>query len=306
MTAKPRIGFLGVGLMGHGAAKNILEKGYALTILGHRNREPVEDLVQRGATEAKDAAALAAASDVVIICVPSGVEMEAAFGGPRGLVAGARPGMIFVDATTNDPTVTRKVGAELKAIGCDLIDAALGRTPREAEEGKLATYVGGDPTMIEKVRPILETYADTIVVCGGLGAGTTCKLVNNSITIGMIAIISEAFATAAKLDVDLKALCSVLSAGGVDGRMWQMLKPWILEGDDSRLQGADPHRRQGYPDLRTDGRERRRRDLHRPGRQPDAPPRAQPGPCRALPAGAARHSGRTQRGEDQGRVRRRI
>lgn len=251
MTEKPRIGFLGVGLMGHGAAKNILEKGYALTILGHRNREPVEDLIRRGATEAKDTAALAEASDVVIICVPSGVEMEAAFGGPRGLVAGARPGMIFVDATTNDPTVTRKVGSELKAIGCDLIDAALGRTPREAEEGKLATYVGGDPAVIEKVRPILETYADTIVVCGGLGAGTTCKLVNNSITIGMVALISEAFATAAKLDVDLKALSSVLSAGGVDGRMWQMLKPWILDGDDSRLRGPI---RIGAKDIRTYGR----------------------------------------------------
>ena len=251
MSDKTRVGFLGVGLMGHGAAKNILEKGYPLAILGHRNREPVEDLVRRGATEAKDAAALAEASDVVIICVPSGVEMEAAFAGPRGLMAGARPGMIFIDATTNDPTVTRKVGAELKAIGCDLIDAALGRTPKEAEEGKLATYVGGDPVVIEMVRPFLETYADTIVVCGGLGAGTTCKLVNNSITIGMIAIISEAFATAAKLDVDLKALSSVLSAGGVDGRMWQMLKPWILEGDDSRLKGPI---RIGAKDIRTYGR----------------------------------------------------
>jgi 3-hydroxyisobutyrate dehydrogenase-like beta-hydroxyacid dehydrogenase len=251
MSDRTRVGFLGVGLMGHGAAKNILEKGYPLTILGHRNREPVDDLVRRGATEARDTAALAEASDVVIICVPSGVEMEAAFAGPRGLAAGARPGMIFIDATTNDPTVTRKVGAELKAIGCDLIDAALGRTPKEAEEGKLATYVGGDPAAIEKVRPILETYADTIVVCGGLGAGTTCKLVNNSITIGMIAIISEAFATAAKLDVDLKALSSVLSAGGVDGRMWQMLKPWILEGDDSRLKGPI---RIGAKDIRTYGR----------------------------------------------------
>ena len=251
MSNKTRVGFLGVGLMGHGAAKNILEKGYPLTILGHRNREPVEDLVRRGATEAKDAAALAEASDVVIICVPSGVEMEAAFAGPRGLMAGARTGTIFIDATTNDPTVTRKVGAELKAIGCDLIDAALGRTPKEAEEGKLATYVGGDPATIETVRPILETYTDTIVICGALGAGTTCKLVNNSITIGMAAIISEAFVTAAKLGVDLTALSSVLSAGGADGRMWQMLKPWILEGDDSRLRGPI---RIAVKDIRTYGR----------------------------------------------------
>ncbi len=246
-----RVGFLGVGLMGHGAAKNILEKGYPLAILGHRNRAPVEDLVDRGAVEAADAAALAATSDVVIICVPSGVEMEAAFAGPRGLMAGARPGTIFVDATTNDPAVTRKVGAELAAIGCDLVDAAMGRTPKEAEEGRLATYVGGDPATIETVRPILETYADTIVVCGGLGAGTTCKLVNNSVTIGMVAVISEAFATAAKIGVDLEALSAVLSAGGANGGMWQMLKPWILEGDDSRLKGPI---RIGAKDIRTYGR----------------------------------------------------
>lgn len=251
MTEKPRIGFLGVGLMGHGAAKNILEKGYPLAVLGHRNREPVDDLVGRGATEAKDAADLAAISDVVITCVPSGVEMEAAFTEPRGLIAGARPGMIFIDATTNDPAVTLKVGALLDAAGCKLVDAAMGRTPKEAEAGRLATYVGGDPETIAAIRPILETYADTIVVCGGLGAGTTCKLVNNSITIGMIAVISEAFATAAKLGVDLPALSSVLSAGGVDGRMWQMMKPWILEGDDSHLKGPI---RIGAKDIRTYGR----------------------------------------------------
>ena len=251
MHGKARVGFAGVGLMGHGAAKNILEKGYPLSILGHRNREPVDDLVGRGASEARDPADLAAESDVVIICVPSGVEMAGLFSGPRGLIAGARAGMIFIDATTNDPAVTRTVGADLRAVGCDLVDAAMGRTPKEAEEGRLATYVGGEAATIERVRPILEAYADTIVICGGLGAGTTCKLVNNSITIGMAAIIAEAFATAARLGVDLEALSAVLSAGGVDGRMWQMMKPWILEGDDSRLKGPI---RIGAKDIRTYGR----------------------------------------------------
>ena len=164
MDKSTRIGFLGVGLMGHGAAKNILERGgYPLTVLGHRNREPVDDLIARGAREAADPAALAEASDVVITCVPSSAEVEAAFHGPRGLLAGARPGMIFIDATTADPSSTRKIGAELAAIGCHLVDAALGRTPREAEAGKLSTYVGGDPEIIEKIRPILSSYADTIV-----------------------------------------------------------------------------------------------------------------------------------------------
>jgi 3-hydroxyisobutyrate dehydrogenase-like beta-hydroxyacid dehydrogenase len=157
--------------------------------------------------------------------------MEAAYLGPHGLLSGARPGTIFVDATTNDPDVTRKVGAALADGGCHLVDAALGRTPKEAEEGRASTYVGGDPDTIATVRPILESYADTIVACGPLGAGATCKLLNNSISMGMLMMISETFATAAKLGVDLAAFSEVLSAGGVNSGMWRALKPWIIAGD---------------------------------------------------------------------------
>jgi 3-hydroxyisobutyrate dehydrogenase-like beta-hydroxyacid dehydrogenase len=238
MSDKPRIGYIGVGLMGHGAAKNILARGgYPLTILAHRNREPVDDLVRRGAVEAQTPAAVAEASDIVFLCLPSAVEVEATVYGENGLLAAMRPGMVLVDSTTNDPGTTRKVGADLANRGTAMVDAALGRSPREAEAGKLSTYVGGEPEVIARVRPIMETYADTIVVCGGLGAGTTCKLVNNSITIGMCAVIAEGFATAAKLGVDLEAQANVLSAGGANGGMWQMMRPWILEGDDSHLKG---------------------------------------------------------------------
>jgi 3-hydroxyisobutyrate dehydrogenase-like beta-hydroxyacid dehydrogenase len=146
--------------------------------------------------------------------------------------------VIFVDLTTNDPALTRKVGAALAERGAGLVDAALGRSPKEAEEGRLSTYLGGDPALIEKVRPILSSYADTIVICGPLGAGTTCKLVNNSISLGTLALLAEAFATAAKLDVDLDALAQVISAGGANSRMWQTIEPWIRSGDDSRLKAT--------------------------------------------------------------------
>ena len=185
----------------------------------------------------RNPADLAAASDVVILCLPSSAEVETVVFGLDGLIGGRASGTIFIDATTADPDITRKIGAELALRGVGLLDAPLGRTPKEAEDGKLATYVGGDATLIERLRPILETYADTIILCGPLGAGTTCKLVNNSITIGMVALIAEAFATAAKAGVDLGALADVLSAGGADGRMWQMIEPWIRAGDDSHLKG---------------------------------------------------------------------
>jgi 3-hydroxyisobutyrate dehydrogenase-like beta-hydroxyacid dehydrogenase len=94
-VSKLRVGYIGVGLMGHGAAKNILANGHPLTVLGHRNREPVDDLVGRGAREARTPVEVASASDVVFTCLPSSAEVEATlFGG--GLIEAMRPGMIYV------------------------------------------------------------------------------------------------------------------------------------------------------------------------------------------------------------------
>ena len=110
-----RVGYIGVGLMGHGAAKNILLKGYAITVLGHRNRAPVDDLVAGGAKEAASLAELANASDVVFTRLPSSVEVEATVFGDAGLLPAMRPGMILVDSTTADPNSTRRIGRALAA-----------------------------------------------------------------------------------------------------------------------------------------------------------------------------------------------
>jgi 3-hydroxyisobutyrate dehydrogenase-like beta-hydroxyacid dehydrogenase len=235
--AMKRIGYIGVGLMGHGAAKHIGLKGYPLTIMGHRNRGPVDDLVARGAHEAKTPAEVARRSDIVFLCLPSSVEVEATVYGEQGILGGARKGMIVVDSTTADPRSTQRIGADLLASGIRMADAPVGRTPREAEEGKLSTFVGGDPETVAEVRPILECYADTIIEAGALGAGHTLKLLNNFISIGTSAVIAEAVATAAKLGVDLRKLNEVVSAGGANSRMFQMMMPWVLEGDASHLKG---------------------------------------------------------------------
>ena len=238
MPAKRKVGYIGVGLMGHGAAKNILERGdYQLTIMGHRNRRPVEDLVARGASEVSTAAEVARASDIVFLCLPSAVEVEQVVYGDHGILAGCEPGMTVVDSTTADPNATRRIAADLAEKAVRMVDAPLGRTPKEAEEGKLSTYVGGDPEVVRTIRPILECYADTIVETGPLGTGTTCKLVNNFISIGTSAVIAEAVATAAKMGLDLGKLYEVVSAGGANSEMFQMMMPWVLEGDDSRLKG---------------------------------------------------------------------
>ncbi|MEO8754730.1 MAG: NAD(P)-dependent oxidoreductase [Casimicrobiaceae bacterium] len=234
---KPRIGYIGVGLMGHGAAANILAKGYALTVAGHRNRAPVDDLVGRGAKEAATAADVARASDIVFMCLPSSVEVEATVYGAQGVVAGGRDGLVLVDSTTSDPLATRRIGADLATRGIRMADAPVGRTPKEAEAGKLSTFIGGDAETVRLIRPVVECYADTIIEAGALGAGHTLKLVNNFISIGTCAVISEALATAAKLGVDMRKVYDVVSAGGANSKMFQMMMPWVLEGDASHLKG---------------------------------------------------------------------
>ncbi len=235
--SKQRIGYIGVGLMGHGAAKNMLEKGYPLTIMGHRNRAPVDDLVSRGAQEARTAADVARVCDVLFLCLPSTVEVEHTIYGAGGVLEAGAKGLIVVDSTTADPRSTQRIGVELAQRGIRMADAPLGRTPKEAEAGKLSTFVGGDAATVRELRPIIACYADTIIEAGALGAGHTLKLVNNFIALGTSGVIAEALATATKLGVDLRKLYDVVTAGGGNSKMFQMMMPWVLDGDDSHLRG---------------------------------------------------------------------
>ncbi len=252
MTTPLTIGFIGVGLMGHGVAKHlILRGGHQLAVLGHNNRTPVEDLVSRGAREATSPADAALGAGAVFLCLPSSAEVERVVEGANGLLAAMSVGSVLIDLTSADPTVTRKLGGRLAERGVRMLDAALGRTPKEAEEGRLSTYVGGPVELVAEIRPLLSCFADAIIHCGELGTGTTCKLVSNSATIGMAMLIAEAFSTAARTGVDLGALANVMGASGADGRMWRMIEPWVRARDDSHLKGP---LRIAAKDLRSYGR----------------------------------------------------
>lgn len=189
----PTIGWIGVGLMGHGAAGCILGKGWSLSILGHRNRQPVEDLVARGAREAANAAELARLCDIVFLCVPSSSEVEALVFGPAGLLSGARPGLTIVDCTTADPASTLRVAAALAEKGVAFSDSPLGRSPKEAAAGRLNTFTAGPADVKARIRPVQEAFCDTIIDAGAaIGNGHRLKLVNNFVTCGTAALLSRA------------------------------------------------------------------------------------------------------------------
>lgn len=242
-----RIGFIGVGLMGHGVAKNLLEKGFPLTVVGHRNRVPVDDLVKRGALEAHTAAEAARENDVVFVCLTGSPQVEEAFYRPDGILAGAHDGLIVVDASTSEPDSTLRLGAELAQRGGILVDAPLTRTPVEAEAGKANTMVGAAPEIFEKLKPVLNAYCENVFHVGGPGAGHKLKLINNFMVLGMSAIIAEAITTAAKAGVDIEKLYDVVSAGPMANGLLRNLVPKAIAGefDGMKFQLAN-----GQKDLR--------------------------------------------------------
>ncbi len=139
---KEHIGFIGLGSMGAGMADNLLRKGWPLTVCVHRSRTAADRLIAAGATEVATPRKLAAACDVVILCVTGSREVEMLVKGPDGLATAGKP-LLIIDCSTSNPSSTTALAAELAALGVTLLDAPLARTPKEAAEGKLDVMVGG-------------------------------------------------------------------------------------------------------------------------------------------------------------------
>ena len=208
--ARPAIGFIGVGWMGHGMAGNLLAAGHPLHVKGNRNRAPVDDLVSRGAVEEPTPRAVAEAAGIVHLCLSNSPQVEAVIRGEDGILASRREGLVVIDTTTSDPTSTAALAAELEAAGMTLVDAPLGRTPKEAEEGTLDAMVGASPEVFERVRPVIECWAGSIRHVGPVGSGHRMKLVMNFVSLGYAALYSEALAMAAKAGLAPRTVRDVL------------------------------------------------------------------------------------------------
>ena len=226
-----RIGFIGLGLMGQGIAKNIVEKGYALTVMGRSNRAPVEDLLSRGAAEATSLGQLAERSTIVFLCVTGSKDVEALVRGAEGLAANLRRGSIIVDCSTSDPNSTVALAAELAPGGIDFVDAPLGRTPKEAWAGTLDTMVGATEAVFARLKPVLDTWAARSVHIGATGDGHRMKLINNFPSMGYAALFAEALTLSQKVGITPQQFDSVISGGRMDCGFYQTFMRWTLEGD---------------------------------------------------------------------------
>lgn len=243
-----RIGFIGVGLMGHGMAKNIVEGGFPLTVMGHRNRTPVEDLVGRGAKEATSAADVARASDIVFLCVTGSPQVEALVRGENGIMAGAHDGLIVVDCSTAQPTSTQALAQELKPLGVRFVDAPLSRTPKEAQEGTLDTMIGADEATLAEIRPVVECWAGNIIHVGDVGAGHTMKLLNNFVALGYGALYSEAIALGMKAGITPETFHAVIGSGRLTNGFYETFMKYVIGGDENahRFSISNAHKDMRY------------------------------------------------------------
>jgi len=225
------VGFIGVGFMGQGMASNIVGKGYPLTVMGHRNRKPVEELVAAGASEAKTPKELAARSTIIFLCVTGSPQVEAVVKGENGILAGAKPGTIVVDCSTSDPTVTVRIAAELEAKGLHLADAPLGGTPAQAAAGQLSAMIGASPEVFARIKPVCETWAQKIVHLGPVGDGHKMKLLNNFLSLGYAAVYAEALTLGQKIGITPQVFDSVLRGSRMDCGFYQTFMKYVLERD---------------------------------------------------------------------------
>ena len=231
MSKKPQIGFIGVGYMGHGMAKNISQNGYPLMVKGNRNRTPVDSLVGMGAVEATSVAQMARDCDIIHICLSNSPQVEAIIRGPDGIIANGKAGLIVIDATTADPTSTEALAAEMAAAGMTLVDAPLGRTPKEAEEGTLDAMVGTDPDTFATILPVIECWAGNINHIGPVGSAHKMKLIMNFIAMGYSCLYSEAVTLGAKVGIAPQTINKVIGSSRLSNGFFDTFMKYTVGRD---------------------------------------------------------------------------
>jgi 3-hydroxyisobutyrate dehydrogenase-like beta-hydroxyacid dehydrogenase len=230
-----KIGMIGIGMMGHGIASNLLKHGQDLTVLVHPGNQPLEALYAQGVHTCHSAKELASQSDVVILCVTGSPQVEAVLMGEDGVLKGMRAGTVIIDCSTALPTSTLKLAQRVIEQGGQFLDSPMTRTPKEAADGRLNLLVGGDVKVFEACQPLLSCFAENIVHAGPIGAGHRMKLLHNYVSLGMVTLLAEAAACAQRTDVNVHTFVDVLAIGGGWGAALERLKPFLLDGDNTGL-----------------------------------------------------------------------
>ena len=232
---KPTIGFIGLGLMGSAMVQRLQSLDYAVTVVAHRNRKPIEEAVARGAVEVKTAAEVAKNSEIVMLCVDTSAAVEMVMRGEGGVLEQLQKGSTVIDFGTSIPGITRQLAEECKKKGAAMMDAPLGRTPPQAVDGLLNIMAAGETVDFERVKPVLDDLGENVFHVGPIGAGHTLKLINNFFGMTMACAMSEAFAMADLAGLERETLYNVMSAGPLRSGMMDMIKVGAVDGKPENM-----------------------------------------------------------------------
>jgi 2-hydroxy-3-oxopropionate reductase len=227
---KPKIGFIGLGIMGKPMAGHLINAGYELTV-HNRSQAAVDELVAKGANASRSPKEVAQSSDIVITMLPDSPDVELVALGENGIVEGAHDGLIFVDMSTIAPSVTTAIGEALAAKGVKSLDAPVSGGDVGAQNAALSIMVGGDEDTFNTVKPLFDVMGKSAILCGPLSSGQTVKACNQILVAVTIAGVSEALTLGAKAGVDPLKIVQVLSGG--------LARCGVLENRGERMVNGD-------------------------------------------------------------------
>jgi 3-hydroxyisobutyrate dehydrogenase len=205
------VGFIGVGNMGNPMAGNVLKNGFAMTVYD-KNPQAMENLVQGGARAAASVAEVAERSEMVLTCLPASPDVEALYLEPGGLIELAKPGTILIDLSSVLPSTPRKLEPRAKQRGVHYLEAPVSGGVSGARAATLAIMVGGDPQILERARPVLQSIGPNIFSVGPVGAGNTVKAINNMMSCVNSLAMMEGLALGAKAGLDPMIIYEVVKA----------------------------------------------------------------------------------------------
>ncbi len=226
-----RLGFIGTGNMGNPMAANLIRAGHQLTVHDLR-REAATNLLEMGAEWADSPKDAVPGNEVVLTSLPVPRDVEVVVLGEGGILEGADDGSVYVDLSTNSPTVIRRIHEICAARGVTVLDAPVSGGTYGAEAGTLAVMVGGDEQVFNKVKPALDAIGSHVVYCGDIGSGSVCKICNNLLSMGIGVLLSEALTMGVKAGVDLGVLADVIanSSGGCR-RLTEKFPRFLFQGN---------------------------------------------------------------------------
>ena len=232
---RPRIGFIGLGLMGAAMVTRLQDKGYAVTVMANKSRPNIDAAVARGANEVGNARAVAAASDIVMLCMDTSDSVESRMHGDDGVIAGLNAGAVVIDFGTSLPASTRALAEQVAAAGGQMLDAPLGRTPAHAFDGQLNIMAAGDKAAFDQIKPTLDDLGENVFYLGAVGTGHTIKLMNNFFGMTVANAMAEAFAMADVMGTDRGQLYDVIAAGPLRSGMVDFVKAYGVDGNPDML-----------------------------------------------------------------------